>query len=227
MWSDCSQIHTLPRNFRPDLYFHSVSRQDTGSPWVRGWDNAPNRVPVTVTNGQFTFHIQPSHKLDSHLYLLDGINEVKGNAGGKTFEFTVCNPSENNFEDSLRICVNNHGKTYLSHQLTSIYDGQRMTYRYFIADSKADFSAGYEVSAFYRELNGKRWLPLTDYATAVGKHPAVTKRGLSVYTVGGIMVNSWDTAPDENEYATFLNGLPRGVYIIQDSNGTRKFTRSR
>ncbi|MBR6180271.1 MAG: C10 family peptidase [Prevotella sp.] len=219
---------TLPSTLGNGEYeMNIVSRENESAPWVRGWDNAPNRVPVTVENGTFTFHVLPSHKLDTHLYLLDGIKEVTGQNGGKTFEFTICNPSENNFEDSLRICISNKGKTYLSHQLTSIYDGQQMTYRYFIPDTKADFSEGYEISAFYRELNGKRWLPLTDYATAVRQQDVAPVKGLTISTLGGVCVRRWSTTPGEQEYANVLRSLPKGVYVIQDANGSRKFVKSR
>lgn len=203
-----------------------VARKDENAPWLKAWDNAPNRVPVTVKNGKYSFHLLPSHSRDCHLCLSGAIKEVSGPTGGRTFEFTVCNPSENNFEDSIRICVKNKGREYVSHQVTSVYDGQRIKYRFFFNNSKADFSPGYTVSAFYRETNSAQWLPLSDKQTGMATPSLGKRKCLAIYNTGGLCLKKWETTPAEKEYADFLNGLQRGLYIISDANGTRKFTKT-
>ena len=140
-----------------------VTRTDADSPWLRSWDNVPNRVPVIVSGGTFSFRLPDLHDGPTILRLQGKPQEIEGvREGGHTFEFTIHNPSENNFEDSLRVSiVTTSGNVYSSAMPTSVYDGQTLSYRYFIPDDKADFGSGYTVELYYRETCLDEWIPLT------------------------------------------------------------------
>lgn len=222
----------LPKTLENGDYEMSViSRDDENAPWVRGWDNAPNRIPVSVRNGVFTFHMPKNHTLHSGLYLEDGIREIEGTKkNGKTFEFTVCNPSENNFEDTLRISITNNGITKHSKQVTAVYEGQKVTYRYFVADTIAGFNGRYTVEASYWEANSKdenKWMPLTEYGMGVGQPTATLTNGIEIYSAEGILLKRMKGNCSEQDYSQLLAELPKGIYLIRDKNGTRKFAKRR
>lgn len=223
---------TLPSSLADGEYEMSVvSRDDEDSPWVRGWDNAPNCVPVSVKKGIFTFHMPKYHTLETNLYLENSIQEIDGGrTGGKTFELTICNPSDNNFEDSLRISITAKGKTAHSYQRTSIYDGQKITYRYFISDKIADFSGQYSVEAYYRETNGENgvhWVSLNEYGAGIRQVTATSAKSIEIWSTEGVLMKRLAKGYYEQDYSRLLSELPKGIYIIRDKNGSRKFTKRR
>ena len=141
-----------------------VTRDVESSPWLRGWDNAPNSVPITISGKDFTFHMPDYHNGPTHLYLKEDVEEITGaREGGRTFEFTIANPSTNNFVDTLRVVITNAtGRAFESNMPTSVYDGQSLTYRYFIPDDQADFMDGdFTIALSYHETATGEWLPLT------------------------------------------------------------------
>lgn len=219
---------TLPDHLADGDYEMSIiSRDDENSPWVRGWDNAPNRVPVSVRNEVYSFTMPNYHTLESSLYLEDGtIHEVKGvNADGRVLELTVCNPSDNNFEDSLRLVVKAKGKTHQYNMVTSIYDGQRITYRFLVANNDIDTTNGYTVEAYYKEVNTGDWVRLTDKASYINMPFSLPYSGVEIYSIGGVLLKHIESNEVDNVYSQILSSLPKGIYIICDKNGVRKFTK--
>jgi hypothetical protein len=217
---------TLPDHLADGDYEMSIiSRDDENSPWVRGWDNAPNRVPVTVKDNVYTFTMPNYHTLETRLYLEDGsINEVSGiTTNGKVLEMTVCNPSDNNFEDSLRLVVTAKGVTRQYDMVTSIYDGQKITYRFLVANNEIDTSNGYTAVAYYKEVNTGEWLQLADQAAGVSPTIYSTFDGVEIYTVGGVLQKRIGRENLEVSYSYVLAQLPKGIYIIRDKAGQRIF----
>lgn len=217
----------LPGNLPAGEYVMSVvSRADANSPWVRCWDDAPNSVPVTVqSNKTFVFTMPDYHNLECNLVLERDIVEKNVKTGGKTFEFTVCNPSNNNFEDSIRLVVTTPDATKQYDQLTSVYDGQRVTYRFFVANSDVRFSRGYEVKAYYKETAAAEWMPMTYEKEGIRAAKVESSNQVSVYTVAGIRIKHFNMVEGDSRYASFLSSLPKGVYLVCDRNGTRKFVK--
>jgi hypothetical protein len=219
---------TLPDHLADGNYEMSIiSRDDENSPWVRGWDNAPNSVPVTVKDDVYIFTMPNYHNLETHLYLENGaIHEVTDmKADGKVLELTICNPSNNNFEDSLRIVVMANGQTRQYDMVTSIYDGQKITYRFLVANSEIDTNSGYTVVAYYKEVNTGNWIQLLDRATDSRTATAATFDGLELYTVDGILLKRIEKMDVCTSYSQVLSRLPKGSYIICDENGKRKYVK--
>lgn len=219
---------TLPDHLADGDYEMSIiSRDDKNSPWVRGWDNAPNRVPVTVKDDVYTFSMPNYHTLETHLYLEDGIihevTDVK--AEGKVLELTVCNSSDNNFEDSLRLVVTANGQMRQYDIATSIYDGQKVTYRFLVADYDIDTTKGYTAVAYYKEVNTGKWMPLLDQASNITTTKSATLDGVEIYTIGGMLLKRIDKMEVNTSYSQVLSQLPKGIYVIRDKNGTRKFAK--
>lgn len=210
-----------------DYEMSIISRDNETCPWVRGWDNAPNRVPVTIKNDVYTFLMPNYHTQETHLYLENGnINEVSGiSSNGKVLEMTVCNPSDNNFEDSLRLVVSTNGQTQKYDLVTSIYEGQKITYRFLIANSEIDINNGYSVVAYYREVNTGEWLRLMDKTANIRNTKTTVSDGVEIFTVGGVLLKRIDKMDIDVYYSQALTQLSKGIYIIRDNNGIRKFTK--
>ena len=219
---------TLPDHLADGDYEMSIiSRDDKNSPWVRGWDNVPNRIPVKVKDDVYTFVMPNYHTLETHLYLENGvIHEVTDvKAEGKVLELTVCNPSDNNFEDSLRLVVTAKGKTCQYDMVTTIYDGQKVTYRFLVADNDIDTTKGYTAEAYYKEVNTGKWMQLLDQASSISKTTAATFDGMEICAIGGMLLKRIDKMDVNTSYSQVLSLLPKGIYVIRDKNGTRKFAK--
>lgn len=222
------RVFTLPDNLSDGDYEMSIiSRDDADSPWVRGWDNAPNCVPVSVKSNLYTFTVPNYHTLETNLYLGDdGIHEVLDVAAdGKVLEMTVRNLSDNNFEDSLRVVVSSKGKKYKYEMPTSIYSGQEITYRFLAGDISSNDD--YDVEAYYKEVNTSEWIRLTDQASSVYALERTDFDGVKIYSVDGKLLKSIARQEIESNYAYILSHLPKGIYVVHDNNGTRKFVKQR
>ncbi|MBR1787759.1 MAG: C10 family peptidase [Bacteroidaceae bacterium] len=207
-----------------------ISRDDENSSWVRGWDNALNNIPVKVKDGLYTFTLPNYHTLESDLYLDGkGIVEVENTRkDGKTLQLTVCNSSDNNFEDSLRVVISSNGRDYYIEMPTSIYEGQKVTYRFFVSDTLVDLGNTYMVRAYYKETNTGEWVMLTDTApNAIRQPDNPVFEGLEIYTINGVMIEKIERGEIDSTYSAVISRLSRGVYIIRDKNGTRKFIKRR
>ena len=217
----------LPANLEDGNYEMSlISRDDENSQWVRGWDNAPNRIACCVENGVYTFTLPTNHTLETCLYLTDDkIQEVASNENGKTLEMTVCNTSDNNFEDSLRIVVSANGMTRTYHMPTSIYNGQSITYRFFVANNEIDVSNDYSVVAYYKEVNNGEWIQLLDYTSGMKSIKQEGFNGVEIYTLNGLMIKKIDKQDIDANYSDVLYSLKKGIYIIRENNETRKFVK--
>lgn len=138
----------LPPNLPDGNYEMAVvSRPDDNALWLRGWDCTPNSIPVTVTNGKFTFNIPNFH--DGVTYLRLAAKPTMVSDG--VMEFTVVNPSNNNFEGTIKV----EGKDCVNKLLTAVYDGQNVTYRFPVSGKSID-----SVSIMYLADNSDQWLPL-------------------------------------------------------------------
>lgn len=114
---------TLPTGLANGEYEMAVvSRISNTAPWLRGWDCAPNNIPVTVSGSTFTFSIPSFHDGETNLRLKAEPTVVSDGI----MEFTVINPSKNNFEGTIKVT----SSSTESSLLTSVYDGQEITYRF-------------------------------------------------------------------------------------------------
>ena len=227
-YTNIKRTFNLPTTLANGQYEMAViSRENATSPWIRAWDNAPNCVPVTVqSNGKFIFTLPNYHNLDCNLYLEKNIKEPSdGKSGGKTFELTVCNPSSNNFEDTLRFEITASGTTKVYDMPTSIYDGQKITYRFFVKESDINMIKGYSVKAYYKETIANKWIQLKTDPTGI-KHQTYQQTGqVCIYSITGQMLRKFDRTELERKYSSYLQSLPCGIYLISDNNGTRKFVK--
>lgn len=206
---------SLPQHLEDGEYEMSViSRHSDSSSWIRGWNDAPNIIPVTVKGGKYYFHVPNNHCGETNLYLMGKPQIIDGDNG--IVEFTVCNPSENNFEGRLRVALDHQIHTLL----TSIYDGQSATY-HFKVDSLTDVD---DIQISYFEANRNAWMPLTDNASfIIGERKISTYQPPAVYTPSGMKLKQFSPTVTQYEYNHYLNQLPNGLYIIRDMSGVRKF----
>jgi len=198
-----------------------VTRDGESSPWQRGWDNAPNSIAVSVSGESFTFRLPDYHNGQTSLYLKDAVQEISDDReDGRTFEFSICNPSTNNFVDTLRVDIVADGQVYDYYMPTAVYDGQVLSYRYFIPDDKAGFCDDYTIRLYYHDTPTGEWLPLQDVPLAI--ECSVTKSfgdSYVVYTIGGVAVRKQSHNEDRGN---LLSGLPQGIYIIRSADGTTR-----
>ena len=202
-----------------------VSRINEQYPWTRGWDNAPNRIPVTVNHDEFTFTLPDYHSSDASLFLTDnGITEVETpETTGKIFELTVWNISDNNFEDSIRFVLSSGGTSYSQSMPTSIYDGQKVTYRFFVPYNQINDLSDYTTMAYHKETSTGNWMLLQEYISNVHQPQMDSFSGIEIYNINGILVNRINKSDIGTTYAKILANLPKGIFIIRDKNGTRKY----
>lgn len=214
----------LPDNLpNGDYELSIVSRDNDSSSWVRGWDNAPNRIPVKVCDNTYTFHLPNYHRLECRLFLDDKISEMDSeNQENKIFEFSVSNLSENNFEDSLRLCITSSLDSLSFIMPTSIYEGQHVTYRFSVGKQLIK-SKKYQVDAYYRETNSGEWILLQDYTSDILIKETEHFDGLRIYSINGILMKSLKRTDIDDSYLEVLSQLPKGIFIIQEKNKTRKF----
>ena len=132
-----------------------VTRTDSSAPWLRGWDCAPNCIPVTVNGSTFTFNIPSFHNGETNLKLEEEPTIVSDGV----IEFTVVNSSENNFEGTIKVKC---GETDNS-LLTAVYEGQSVTYRFPIGSNSID---GLTIS--YLEDDTEQWQSLNDNEFLLG-----------------------------------------------------------
>lgn len=131
-----------------------VTRTDSSAPWLRGWDCAPNSIPVTVDGGTFTFSVPSFHDGEANLKL-EALPMIVGDG---VIEFTVVNTSENNFEGTIKVTC---GDTENS-LLTAVYEGQSVTYRFPVGSNSIDgVSISYlaDGSEQWQTLNSTEYLP--------------------------------------------------------------------
>lgn len=211
---------SLPKHLEDGEYEMSViSRSTDSSSWIRGWNDAPNIIPVTVSGGYFFFHIPDYHCGETNLRL-NGIPQIINNNNNRVVEFTVCNPSENNFEGELRVAFDNQVHSLL----TSIYDGQSVKY-HFLVDS---FTEVENIQISYFEVNSSAWVSLTNNTSDINEEMTKNKyRHLSVYTLNGMLLKQYSSAVSQHEYKRYLNQLPSGLYLLRDTNGVRKYIKKR
>ena len=157
-----NKTFTLPQHLDDGDYEMSIISRATGSAtWTRGWSDAPNIIPVTVSGGAFTFHIPDYHCGETHLRL-DDEPQIITNGADRVLEFTVHNPSDNNFENLIRVSIDGSAQTLL----TSVYDGQSATYQFRVGSSVTLD----DIRLSYFEVNNDEWVPLAN-------NPAVVENG--------------------------------------------------
>ena len=218
----------LPTSLKSGQYTMSVvCRLDANSEWMRAWECAPNSIPVEVlSNGTFQLTMPDYHNQECKLYLENPITEpTDGKTGGKTFEFTVCNPSTNNFEDSMRLEISTPTDTKTYVMPTSVYDGQKVTYRLFVKNSDVNFNDDYTVKAYYRENITHTWTELLTQSTGISQHIASSSGPVSIYDITGTLLHKFESTRQNDQYSSYLRSLSPGIYIVSDHNGTRKFVK--
>ena len=84
------------------------------------------------------------------------------------------------------------------------------------------------VRAYYKETNTGEWVMLTDTApNAIRQPDNPVFEGLEIYTINGVMIEKIERGEIDSTYSAVISRLSRGVYIIRDKNGTRKFIKRR
>jgi len=209
---------TLPQDLEDGDYEMSIISRANGSTiWYRGWSDAPNIIPVTVRGGFFTFHMPDYHCGETNL-CLDGMPQFIDLENQRVIAFTLHNPSTNNFENELKVCFGDKTQTLL----TSIYDGQSVTYQ-FVVDTSTEIE---DICLSYYETNKKEWISLLDNGASLDdKSIGSTSRHLSVYSINGQLLKQFSLPVTQQEYDRVLNQLPNGLYILSDQKGVRKYVK--
>lgn len=223
--SNVSRTFQLPSGLADGSYeMCLVSRTDDSAPWLRGWDCAPNSIPVTVDGDVLEFNIPSFHDATPQLQLEGSWSEMAVN-DSRYAEFTISNPTDNNFEDSLKVVAKvSDTETVIGHDIylpTSIYSGQSLTYRVPISDT--DLSG---IEIYYKGSATGEWLSLTNPAPDIIEGNEVNREeGVDVFTSDGVLAAHLSFAAVHDSYSFVLSRLPRGIYIIRDVSGVRKFAK--
>lgn len=166
---------TLPSNLQNGRYeLKLVSSPDDGASWEPVWDNAPNHMDMTVSNGQATVVLAPDFTRETYLYLRESIRKVENSfqstAPGTAFRLALKNPSQNNFENDIRITIKVGSNQYNYDVRSAIYGGCDVDFDVLVPSSVVDLTGKtYTVKAYYYEQNQGSYIELT--TTVV--HPVV------------------------------------------------------
>ena len=109
--------------------------------------------------------------------------------------------------------------------VTSVYDGQKVTYRLLVGSNDIDTTNGYTAVAYYKEANTGEWLRLAGQAAGINPTICTASDGVEIYTVGGVLLKQIGRENLETSYSLALAQLPRGIYIIRDKAGQRKYAK--
>ena len=222
-----SKTLSLPDLPNGDYEMCAITRIDPNDEWVRVMDNAINSISVIVDDGTFTFHLPDNHNGRARLCQRNGFRKQEGTykrSSGTFVEFDVCNISTNNFEDTLKLELNVNGTVTEYNMSASVYDGQKITCRFFVENYKLDSGLQHSLQAYYHDKKDNTYHALTDYETSAPNVQAATPKLIAVYTTAGVLLKQFK-ADEMSDYSSFLNCLPKGVYVIKDKDNTRKFAK--
>lgn len=144
-----------------------VTRRSEGESWKPVWDVAPNQMTATIYNNTVNIKTMGNHTLETNLYLLEEIKEVGdvgGSYPGKLFSLKIKNPSDNNFENKIKLNVISKGVLCASYeQMSSVYSDCEVEYRFLIPNEVFDFTCNsdYTIKACYYEHNSGKYINLT------------------------------------------------------------------
>lgn len=207
-----------------------VTKRADSDLWQPVWDIAPNTISAKIKKGEVTLKTMGNHTLSTKLYLLDSIKEtgdVSGDYPGRLFSLKIKNPTDNNFENKIKlsVVVDNVVKANLE-QMASVYSGCQVEYRFLIPYEVFDFrtASKYKIKASYYEQNELAYLDLTtdipDLSDINLPNKNVYPHKCSVYSVNGLLIKQMEDSDIDQ-----IEDLPKGCYIIKEEGETRKILR--
>ena len=76
---------------------------------------------------------------------------------------------------------------------------------------------------YHKETSTGNWMLLQEYISNVHQPQLDSFSGIEIYNINGILVNRINKSDIGSTYAKFLGYLPKGIFIIRDKDGTRKY----
>lgn len=197
--------------------------------WYPVWDIAPNFITAVVEKDKVTLKTMGNHTLHTHLYLKSPINDIgeDENNLGRLFALDIKNPTDNNFENKVRLDIKIDGNTQTSlEHMTSVYSDCQVEYRILIPTQIFDFSnvKNYTIEAYYYEHNDNKYIPLNTEIPEIVTIKSLNENSQEIttiiYNTNGVLIKK---NPYEN--SQIFNTFSKGCYIIQKGNYRKKIMR--
>ena len=196
-----------------------ITRVKGTDQWFKAWDCAPNIIPARIENGVLFLDIPNFHNREASLQLV-GEPIFKDNF----VEFTLANMSDNNFEEIIRYTYSLPSE-YLAKTIsnyTSIYENQQVTYRF--ESPSLEKLTSFDIIYWNGEKNISLLHPETE-SIREKERSHKNFSGVEIYTIDGVLVKRVSQQNVDTTYGTVLGSLPKGVYVVRDKNGTRKYVK--
>lgn len=156
-----------------DYELRLVSSPDEGQTWEAIWDNAPNVMNMNVNNGVVTILLHHDYTGETRLYLRDQVcrvnnyyQNVTNGVKGEAFKVALRNPTENNFENLIRMTFTVQGTEQVYDVKTSVYGGCDVDYVILVPTSSIDLEGkSYSVKVSYYEKNLGEYIELSTSPT--------------------------------------------------------------
>lgn len=161
--SNLTQRFILPDYLENGEYeMYLISRNSTYTNWEKPIECLPTVIKMRVDDIQIHLTLPPNRTLPSRIYLREPIEEVKvPESNGTSFRLALKNPSENNFENRLRLNITIDGKTHSFDMMASVYSGTEVDYHITIPNKAINLkNSTYSISAEYFEHNENSFKPL-------------------------------------------------------------------
>lgn len=200
-----------------DLRLMVKSAEDES--WRLVWEDALNNIHASINNTTTTLTYNGQHSYQSVLTLRDDVKNIENQTSsvtGKTFLLSLRNSTDQNFEDTLKLVVQQDGSTVIYKLKASIYSHTDLDYKVLIPSAFYSFTdSPYHVSAYYFDSSTGTYVPL-ECAVNNLYNTSVQDNVIKIYSLKGVLL--YQTKND-----TMLPKLPAGIYIIQQNGKTRKY----
>lgn len=140
--------------------------QGSSNPWLPVFEIAPSTMTAQVNGDQAHIIMPENHQLATHLRLAEPVQVVETEYAnimpGTTLQHKFINPSDNNFQDTIRVDVMVDGVKIYSHKyLASVYEQCQTTYNILIPDALCDLKdKQFTTESYYYEKMLARYVKL-------------------------------------------------------------------
>lgn len=164
----CNHYYRIPSTLCDGEYeMKFVCRlKGSNSSWLPVFEIAPSKMNVQVDGNQARVVMPENHQLATHLRLAKPVQVVETEFAnfipGTTLQHEFINPSEHNFQDTIRVDIMIDGQIVYSHKrVASVYEQCQTTYNILIPDSLCNLKGKqFTTESYYYEKMLSKYVKL-------------------------------------------------------------------